>query len=74
MMYDLFPCPHCEGKAKMKTGLIKIDGQPRRCAWVVCQKCMCRTNYFQRSEYPDYMDMAAAAWNMRVEDWYDDEL
>ena len=67
-------CPHCEGSAKLQTGTIKINGHPRRCAWVYCQKCKARTNYYLRDTYPDYIDMAADAWNMRVEDWEDEGI
>lgn len=73
MEYELLSCPHCEGSGKLKTGRIIINGHPERVAWVYCTKCKCRTNYFRRAGYDDYIEMAAIAWNMRVEDWEEDD-
>lgn len=71
MLDELLSCPHCEGSAKLQVGNVKINGHPERCAWVYCTQCFCKTKYFRRAAYDDYVSRAVAAWNMRVEDWYE---
>lgn len=73
MDYDLLECPHCGGDAKLRVDTIKIAGRPEKAAWVYCKQCFAKTNYYRRALHPqDYIDIAVAAWNARIEDWWDD--
>lgn len=74
MDYDLLRCPHCDGEAKLRVDNIKIAGRPEKAAWVYCLQCRAKTNYIRKSLHPaDYIDYAVAAWNARVEEWWDDD-
>ena len=73
MDYDLLYCPHCDGDPRLRVDVIKIAGRPEKAAWVYCRKCFAKTNYYRKALYPDYIDQAVAAWNARVEEWYDED-
>lgn len=64
--YVLDICPHCGGTGKLRTDTIVIGGNKRTCAWVYCTRCNCKTNYFAKAVYKDYIDRATIAWNMRI--------
>ena len=72
--YQIEICPHCGGAGKLRVDTIVIGGKRKTCAWVYCTRCNCKTNYFAKMNYKDYIDRAVIAWNMRIsEDLYGEE-